>query len=793
MVKQLLISTFCAGSLLFASAQAPARISTAGVKSFKTEQKASTGKILKTGKVLSSKKLSKDVTLQVVEDPYGQPLKRLVSTGNNKISKVNFKSKKSAPLPENVVLKEGFEDWDGINDSWQPEGWSIESKGLPFESEGTETWFVEEPYPGYEPDPDGQFYEVVFYNQSNSKDEWLITPAVTLTDNPVLYCDIYVSRVFMFNVNEGYVDWDNMEFIKKECITNVQICIKAEGDADWTVIKDYYEECKDMTFQEIYDLEPSELELEEIPLIGYAGKKVQIGFRYYGIDGNNTYVDDVQLSNPQLDAYYTYPDGTLFYGIDKNLTMMNMSIPLLPVNQVLYFDVDEGDDDDDDDDVSTDPTGAVVNYQWTYEAPDRTTATSSGDYLAVQYKPDYTSESSCRNNFYESPILTASAEGAAPYDFSRYDVLQAGGKAEMQDEQEYYTFGSTVFDANTEGIDLFVVDTENATIPLYGYADGVDKYWTDYTFGGEEGEGDGVKLTALINYMIPTESPMAYDEVWVIAKGQISENAEFTLEVIPLTEEGTLGEVYAKATVKGSDCIIVSSGGIQNFITVPFKFALPVVMSQDICSAYVLRFSGFNDPDNVTYFAPYQSAVDNPDGLAYGWIEKEITMDGDTRTSLTPVAYYSGFQSFAIMVDGAYPWLDADADKADISESGVSEIALGSYYDGSELLATQEDGSELPEWLTVTFSGRYNEAKAVFTAKGDQAGTCNVKIFAPGVEKVIKVSYDGSASVEFVSADAENGESQVYNLTGQKVFGTPAAGLYLVRKADGKVYKQVVK
>lgn len=789
MVKQLLISTFCAGSLLFASAQVPARVSTAGVKSFKTEQKERTGKILKTGKVLSSKRLSKDVTLQIVEDPYGQPLKRLVSTGNNKISKANFKSKKSAALPENVVLKESFEDWDGSTEGWLPEGWSIESKGLPFESEYTETWFVEEPYPGYEPDPDGQFYEAVFYNQSNSKDEWLITPAVTLTDNPVLYCDIFVSRVFMFNVNDGYVDWDNMEFIKKECITNVQICIKAEGDADWTVLKDYYEECKDMTFQEISDLEPSELEREAIVLTGYEGKKVQIGFRYFGVDGNNTYVDDIQLSNPQLDACYTYPDGTLFYGIDKNFTMMNQSIPLLPVNQKLYFFVDEGDDDD----SASDPSGVKINYQWTYEAPDRSAATSSGDYLAVEYKPDYTSASSCMNNFYSSPILTATAEGAAPSEFTRYDMFQAGGKAEMKDDEGYYAFGSTVFDANTEGIDLFVVDTDDATIPPFGYADGVDKYWTDYTFGGKEGEGDGVKLTALINYMIPTDSPMAYDEAWLIAKGQISENAEFTLEVIPLTEEGTLGDVYAKATVKGSDCIIVSSGGIQNYITVPFKFAQPVVMSQDICSAYVLRFSGFNDPDNVTYFAPYQSAVDNPDGFALGWVQKEITMNGETKSSLTPVAYYSGFQSFAIMVDGAYPWLDADADKADISESGVCEIALGSYYDGSELMATQEDGSALPEWLAVTFSGRYNEAKAVFTAKGDKAGTCNVKIAAPGVEKVITVSYDGSASVEFVSADAVNGESQVYNLTGQKVVGTPSAGLYLVRKADGKVYKQVVK
>ncbi len=781
MVKKLLISTFCVGSLCLASAQQAVPLSQVSAKSVATEQTKDTGKKLEVAKVLKTKKIAKGVTQQVVQDPEGRIYKRLITSRNQSISKLQYKSAGSATSSD-VALKESFEETDG-SETWQPEGWTTESKGEAFTSEFPENWYVTYPATGYEPDAIGNYYEYIPYNENNSKDEWLVTPQVTLTEFPKLYYYAYVNPVYLFNIGSEYVDWDKYEFLKKECAANVQVLLKAEGDADWTVLKDYYEEYKDMSLSEVIAEMPSSLVKFTIDLAAYAGKKVQVAFRYNGLDGNSVYLDAVSLSNPELEVSYSYPSGTMFFGVSKDLNMLLLSMPLLPVNQELVWE-NQGVEDSE----------SAVSYQWSYSDPNTTGETTANTKnLSVTYHPDYYDESTVRNNLYKSPVLTASAPGAAPGEYSRYNYFQAGGKAEFELEEGYKTFGATVFDPNEEGIDIFVVDNDmEVGTPIFGYNANVDKFWTDYTFDGDE--GDGVKMTGILNYIAPTEKPIVFSEAWVHGKGQIAANAEFTLDVILLTDEGTLGEIYATTTVKGSDCIIKSSEGTQDFITVPFKFEAPVVMSQEVCQAYIVRFSGFNDAANVTYFAPFMSVEDNPDGLAYGWIEKQITMNGETVSSLTPVVNYTeGLQSFAIVLDAVYPWLDAEKNDVSISSEGVQEVKLGSYYDGSELTATQEDGTALPEWLKVSCTGQYGEAKAVFTAGGDKAGSSKVKISAPGVSQVFSVSYDGSASVELVSADENDGDAQMFNLTGQKVTGKPAAGLYIVRKANGKVYKQIVK
>ena len=167
-------------------------------------------------------------------------------------------------------------------------------------------------------------------------------------------------------------------------------------------------------------------------------------------------------------------------------------------------------------------------------------------------------------------------------------------------------------------------------------------------------------------------------------------------------------------------------------------------------------------------------------------------MGGETRTSLSPLAYYTGFQSFAITIDAAYPWLDVSSSKASISSTGKAEVALGSYYDGSQLTATQADGTALPEWLEATISGRYGDAKVEFTASGSNPESCTVAIFGPGVKQEIVVDYDGSASVGSIAVD--NAEIvDVYNVSGQKLSGNLPAGLYIMRDSNGKVYKRTIK
>lgn len=48
----------------------------------------------------------------------------------NKIVSAPLMRAPKAAVPEGYVLFESFEDWDGTDASWTPEGWSVEMRGL---------------------------------------------------------------------------------------------------------------------------------------------------------------------------------------------------------------------------------------------------------------------------------------------------------------------------------------------------------------------------------------------------------------------------------------------------------------------------------------------------------------------------------------------------------------------------------------------------------------------------------------------------------------------------------------
>ena len=127
-----------------------------------------------------------------------------------------------------------------------------------------------------------------------------------------------------------------------------------------------------------------------------------------------------------------------------------------------------------------------------------------------------------------------------------------------------------------------------------------------------------------------------------------------------------------------------------------------------------------------------------------------------------------------------------------ISGTAATEVALGSYYDGSELTATLSDGSALPDWLTVTTEGRYGTAKALFSGNGNVPASCTVKIAAPGVAKLFNVNYDGVSSVNSIAADNNAAMHEAFDAMGRRVaIDTNTRGLYILRHTNGRVEKIV--
>ena len=774
MKRTLLISTLAACSAISVSAQAPAQIATMRAV---TPQHAVQVPLRTDARVLSTRTLAPGVQIQMVEGLNGVPVKHLVTNRLPQAINPCFTAPAKAEAADGIALQEGFEAFDGT-DGWQPEGWATQSLGDPIVSESPQSWFVTSALM-YSPAPVGNYYEAIFFNAA-AKDEWLITPAVTLTETPVLYFKGYIDPIFLFNLNN--VDWDTFEFTSVEPAANVQILVKPTGASEWTVVRDFFEQFKDYTLEELfnYGYDSENLTSYTIDLAEYASQEVQIAFRYVGTDGNSVMLDDIMLSNPQLEAKYTFPFNSQFFGLNTDFSALSLSMPLLPVNEELvWYNYCEED-------------GVTSTWQYHDWATNEILTTNDFD-LTATYFPDYTSDFTCRNNCYDSPILTLSKPGAADGSYRRFQYFQAGGRAEWSIQGTVETFGVMPFDYLTEGFDIFVADNDmEAGIPIYGYSKDVDQFWTDYTFQGQEEEGEGVKLTSIMNCFVPSQNPIVFSNAWVLAKGQIGADAVFTLDVCFTDDEGALKEPMAAATCRGTDMIMME-GGMQNFYAIPFTFDQPVVISAADTDLYLVRLSGFNDPDNVTYFAPYQSVEDMGDGLGLGWLQKEISMGGDTRTSLSSTAYYTGLQSFAIGLDAFYPWLFAEADEVSTDSNGLAQIALGSYYDGSQLTATQPDGSPLPAWLTASISGRYGDAKIEFTATGTEAADQPVLISAAGVSATVIVHYDGNASITSAIADSNDAPAQLFNIAGQQVSGTPTPGIYFQRTANGEVTKKLVK
>ena len=65
----------------------------------------------------------------------------------------------------------------------------------------------------------------------------------------------------------------------------------------------------------------------------YAGKKVKIGFRYVGSDGNAFFLDDVRVSLPDATARYELPWSTLYAGFslyDENWDYLPQDCAVFP-------------------------------------------------------------------------------------------------------------------------------------------------------------------------------------------------------------------------------------------------------------------------------------------------------------------------------------------------------------------------------------------------------------------------------------------------------------------------------
>ncbi|MDE7180385.1 MAG: choice-of-anchor J domain-containing protein [Muribaculaceae bacterium] len=720
----------------------------------------------------------------------------------NRLSQSTLRAprKETASMPEGYVLYESFENWDGENTTWVPDGWTLEHHG---DAPADETW--QPMAPGYylPKAPDGQYFLAINYGED--QDEWYMSPFVTVPEDMNLSYWLWLEPLWLMKVDDN-VDWDALEWIDTpEVAADLQIWVQEEG-GEWTMLRSYFDLYKDYSFNEVASI-PGEFKKNTISLADYYGKSIRVAFRYVGTDGNMMMIDAIGIGYPSINnlAYYG-PFDMQYWGLirDPNMVAINSPVAIYPVETPVVWTTLEVEDN--------------VTYTWTYADPETGADTTSDDpdELSLTYHPDYSTENTSRCNLQPAPVLHAEAPKMIPSEYSApYTAVQFGGTPvevayAEDDEEEPALYPLTVmpFCLQDRGLGILTVDDErigDLSIPVFGYNVNTDQYWLNYSLRDTDGdESTYSHLIAIANLIFPTsEAPLVVNGGNVYGYGEVADDAQFTMTIRGISAEtGSTAydemDIIASKTITGAD--ILRQDPQKSYMCLPFDFDAPVVLqADDKYIAFFVMFEGFNS-DKVTYFAPLQTATNDPFGFCQGYIVNHIDLEA---VSGRP-AYYSTKTmrylengedidiagAFAIGLNAEYPWLTCDVESVELPYGGDAvEVALGSYYDGSSLTV------DAPAGVEASVSGRYGNC--VLTLKHDQTEVeveGDVVVKGPGVEVKIGVTAK-SSRIGAISAEGLE-VAAVYDLLGRRVSAKEAAakpGVYVVKYIDGKSGKVVVK
>lgn len=450
-----------------------------------------------------------------------------------------------------------------------------------------------------------------------------------------------------------------------------------------------------------------------------------------------------------------------------------------------------------------------ATYQWKYHDPilGAWVTDNNQDELVVTYKPDYTSESTTRNNFALPPVLTVDVPGAGSAEFTDvYTYLQAGGKPEfLFSSGNEYSFGLLPFPHESEGLKYLSYDAGDGQIstPITGYNANADKFWQKYTFNsafpGEAIPDDYISyVDGFMNLILPTSSPLVVNRAAVQARGIIADDSSLTLKIYALDESGSfeLTDTPIVTSVSSGENILKYNprGATLDYLTFKFPFEEQIILNND-APGYMVVVSGYHN-DKFEYFAPMQSELPNPDCMSYGYLLKytDYPEQGGVRVSyfhLSNLTSEAGqcYNSFAINLFGHYGWLKCDVDEISLPLDGTTiEVPIDTYYDASEWQITGLNG------VDIVPSGRYGDAKLSISADNDVAfedGMITVSV--PGYEHQIRVTGEQTGIGSVVNDGAV--VSRIFGLDGAEY--NPASqlapGVYVVKYSDGTVRKIIMK
>lgn len=598
---------------------------------------------MKAAKVVERKTLPNGLEIQVRETSDGYRFKSTSPLKGERVSKKLPKrpeTVKKAPA-SSIHWCESFEDWDGVDYTWLPDGWERHSNGY----EGTQkTWFINYQVGLYTPPvPDGDYYMEILFHSTSRQNEWLDSPLQTVENGDALSFYFISNPFYMFDYSK--YDQKKDEFTERINVWNFRVYVQVEGETKWNPIYNYWEEFKDADAYELFMMASEGFSIfhRTCDLSEYAGKKVRFRFHYTGTDGDSMFFDMLELGKPYLTADYYEPVGTFNLGMTQDYKA--------PVQWAYYPD-------------NTDLTWTNLSsvdsksFKWTYTDPATGNRVSKEDCvdLTLKYGYEHETEGNPDNkNVYESPVLEAFADGYVSDTYqSPINRFKVGGKTSVTVDGVSHTCGGATY-KTANGITIAV---EGKT-PLCGYQEGVNPdFW--YAMNGLSKEDYKIDVVGIYNAFETPRKAYTVRGMWVQGIGEIEQNAKITASIHRLTDEGAIDEnplaIAQLDTRKIQHHGSAAGVGLNyDYLTLPFVFTDPVTIDE----AVFVRLDGFNK-GGVKYFAPLMNRI--PDNYAHGFVRLSATLNSTgqhVNTGILPVSYLSNeygecFSSFYMTLDMAY-------------------------------------------------------------------------------------------------------------------------------------------
>ncbi|MDE6854285.1 MAG: choice-of-anchor J domain-containing protein [Muribaculaceae bacterium] len=717
-------------------------------------------------------------------------LRRIDDRRASRTMKVPAKAQLNAPSfldPSEYTFFEGFEGWDTTDSEWLPEGWTIENKVDRYGS-----WKASAPYYNISP-AEGNVFMGAGLNYPSDFDEWLITPEIEVAAGDELSFYAFYQPMYLFS--QDNIDWNTFSYVGDPIpVADYEVFIKAEGDQEWTRVFSAVEKYRTVSLEDIIYGQMPGPEKHTGDISSFAGKKARIAFRYSGTEGDAVFLDAVSVGKPTLeDISYMNPFEILYWGTDGTLEggCFPVDLGFLPVNTPITW-------------SNMSPYDPNVTYSWEYSDPsgDGLLTSDDPDGLTVTYLPDNGYKELTGPNMHTFPVLSATKEGYLNNTHSSGLIgFQAGGAPEATfTSGEVLKVGVLPYPLHRDLSTYVTVDYEEVgdfNCPIFGHDKNTDDWWLKkYAYQMDDddpAEGEYSRLIGIFNFIYLTDQPLVVNGAHVMAYGEISPEAEFTLSFygLPASMEFDFeSEPVAKAVCKGSD-VIAEYTGRRSEMVLPFSFESPVALKMtDEYPYYIVMLTGFNS-EAVSYFAPKQSYY--PSDLCHGFLLKDNNIQGRVGKSIMAMAAIEGeegqmMNSFAICLDAEYPWLSTDCEAITLPADGTPvEVKLNSFYDASKLAVTVPVGVEYTisgGYPTATLTLAHNAATVI--AEGD------VTITSPGHSISIPLTEE-SGIADITAAEGATVKG-IYDLSGRRIDPTQAkAGVYVIRYTDGSAVKRVIR